>query len=398
MLHRLALAVSLLLFVSLAASQPSRPAEKPDIERIAIVGHGLAFDSKMRRIPIDLKTIRSMQESLRAVLARSRLAGQPGIQSFAARVESAMAQARSDEERAMLTGVLLRRQLESADKRVRGVYDWRNNFLIERSRALLDIRYRGQYRISESVLQLLREGGLILAAVETGYMSECRGEDVPVPPNFSMASPGAWQNQGNLSKNMLNPGRPAQVWTWTDPNRRGACVALPREGGGPGTLAGIICQSATSGKACFWDNLTRANPTRRVPPATETMVIRDLQDGRTLDVNQPCTGCHTGNNVFLMAPDDPTWAKLMRGALASTNFSTIFEPQANTVAAGPRYTPIAHASWVNPPLAIGCAGSCHAAPSGTIQGIWSGLSPAQQPQMAPACATGGDYRNCYDTP
>ena len=398
MLHRLALAVSLLLFVSLAASQPSRPEAKPEIERIAIVGHGLAFDSKMRSIPIDLKTIQAMQESLRAVLAKARLTQRPGIQSFEARIESAMAQARTGEERAMLTGILLRRQLESADKRVRLTYDWRNNFLIERSRSLLDRRLRGQYVISEAVLQLLREGGLILTATETGYMGECRGEDVPVPPNFSMSKPGAWENQGNLTKNMLSPGNAAQVWTWTDPHRRGACVALPRDGGGPGTLAGIICQSATTGKACFWDNLTRANPTRRVPPATETMVIRDLQDGRTLDVGAPCTGCHTGNNVFLMSPDDPTWAELMRGSLAATNFSTIYEPQANTVANGPRYTPIAHASWVNPSLTVGCAGSCHAAPSSSIQSLWSGLPAAQRPQMPPACATGGDYRNCYDTP
>jgi len=397
MLHRIALAASLALFVSLAASQPTRPAEPLEIERIAIVGHGLAFDSKMRSIPIDVKTIRSMQNSLRELLAKTRLASRPGMQSFAARVESAMAQARSEEEKAILTGVLIRRQLEGADKRVRTAYDWRNNFLIERSRALLDRRFNGRYQISEAVLRLLREGGLILTAIETGYMSECRGQNVPVPPNFSMSKPGAWVKQGNLTYNMLDPGDPAEVWTWTDPARRGACVALPRDNGGPGSFAGIICQSATSGKACFWDNLTRANPTRRIPAATETMVIRDLQDGRTLDVNAPCTECHTGNNVFLMSPDDSTWAKLLRGPLPATNFSTIFEPQANTVAGGPRYTPIAHASWVNPALTIGCSGSCHGAPSASVQALWSGLPAAQRPPMPPVCAA-GDFRNCYDTP
>lgn len=399
MLHRVALAASLLLFVSLAASQPSRPSEKPEIERIATVGHGLAFDSKMRPIPIDLKTIRAMQDSLRRVLAKTRLTGQPGIQSFAARVESATAQSRSEEEKAMLTGVLIRRQLESADKRLRTAYDWRNNFLIERSRALLDRRSGGRYQLSDMVLRLLREGGLlIITAIETGYMGECRAQNVPVPPNFSMSKPGAWVRQGNLTYNMLDPGDPAEVWTWTDPARRGACVALPRDDGGPGTFAGIICQSASTGKACFWDNLTRANPTRRIPAATETMVIRDLQDGKTLDVNAPCTECHTGNNVYLMSPDDPTWAKLLRGALPATNYSTVFEPQAATVAGGPRYTPIAHAIWVNPALTIGCSGSCHAAPSTSVQNLWSALPAAQRPPMPPTCATGGDFRNCYDTP
>jgi hypothetical protein len=397
MLHRIALAAALALFVSIAASQPTRADQPPEIERIALVGHGLAFDSKMKSIPIDLTTIRSMQGSLGAVLAKAGLADQPRHRAFTARIHAAMKQARSEEERALLTGVLLGRQLEMADKRVRALYDWRNRFLIERSRSLLDRRFRGQYQISEAVLRLLREGGLILSAVETGYMGECRAQGVPVPPNFSMTKPGDWVNQGDLAYNILNPGDPAEVWTWTDPGRRGACVALPRDNGGPGSVAGIICQSATTGKACIWDNLTRANPTRRIPAATETMVIRDLQDGRTLDVNQPCTACHTGNNVFLMSPDDPTWAKLMRGPMTAGNFSTIFEPQVNTTAAAPRYTPIAHASWVNPPLTVGCAGSCHGSPSSAIQTRWSALPAGQKPPMPPACA-GGNFRNCYSTP
>jgi hypothetical protein len=397
MLHRVALAASLTLFVSIAASQPMGPAKPLEIDRIARIGHGMAFDSKMRTIPMDLKTIQSMQDSLRERVGRNRLADRPGAKTFAARVEAAIAQARNPEERLLLTGVLIGRQLETADKRLRDSYEWRNRFLIERTRALLERRFEGRYRISEAVLRLLREGGLIVTAIETGYMSECRAAGVPVPPDFSMSKPGAWVNQGDLTYNILDPGDPAEVWTWTDPARRGACVALPRDDGGPGTFAGIICQSATTGKACFWDNLTRADPTRRIPAATETMVIRNLQDGRTLDVNAPCTECHTGNNVFLMSPDDETWAKLMRGPLTSGNFSTIFEPQANTVAGGPRYTPIAHASWVNPALTIGCAGACHASPSAAVQARWSGLPPAQRPPMPPLCA-GGDFRNCYDTP
>jgi hypothetical protein len=93
-----------------------------------------------------------------------------------------------------------------------------------------------------------------------------------------------------------------------------------------------------------------------------------------------------------MSPDDPTWAKLMRGPLDGTQptprtFTTIVEPQTNSPG-GPRYTPIAHASWVNPPLALGCAGVCHGAPSTAIN----------SPPMPPACATGGNYRNCYGTP
>jgi hypothetical protein len=349
---------------------------------------------------MDLKTIQSMQRSLGAVLARAATANRDGERAFGARIAAAMAQARSEEERALLTGVLLARQLEGADKRLRAAYEWRNRFLIERIRGLLDQRARGRYAMSEALRRLLRESGLLLelTALDTSYMSECRAAGVPVPPNFSMAKPGSWANQGNLTYNILDPGNAAAVWTWTDPNRRGACVALPRRNGGPDTFAGIICQSATTGKACFWDNLTRNDPDRRIPTATETMVIRDLQDGRTLAVSEPCTECHTGNNVFLMSPDDPTWAKLMRGPLTAGNFSTTFEPQADTAANGARYTPIAHPTWVNPPLTTGCAGTCHATPSQSIRTRWSGLPAGQKPPMPPACASGGNFRNCYDTP
>jgi hypothetical protein len=232
-------------------------------------------------------------------------------------------------------------------------------------------------------------------------MNECRAESVPVPPNFSMVGSTGWIRQGSLTTNLLRRGAPAEVWTWTDPSRRGACVALPRDNGGAGSLTGIICQSATTGKACIWDNLTQADRTRRIPVATETMVIRELQDGRTLDEDAPCTECHTGNNVFLMSPDDPTWAKLMRGPLngpqpPGNKFTTIVEPQTDSPG-GPRFTPIAHASWVNPALSGGCASVCHGAPSTEIQTRYFAFPIAERPRMPPACASGG-YRNCYGTP
>jgi hypothetical protein len=395
MFHRIVLAATLALCVSLAASQPISRAKPLEIERIAIVGHGVAFDSKMRPIQLDLKTIRSMQNSLRDGLANTRAANRPGMRYISERIESAKIKAGSEEEKSLLTGVLIRRQLEGADKQTLAAYDWRNTFLVERARALLSRRYKGRYKLAPETLILLREG-LNLKAFETDYMAECRSQKVPVPPNFSMAKPGAWVKQGSLTYKLLLAESPAQVWTWFDRKRPGACVALPRDNGEPGSVAGIICQSAITGRACFWDNLTRADPTRRIPAATETMVINKLQDGRTLDVEAPCTTCHAGNNVFLMSPDDPTWAKLMRGPLPKlTQFSTIYKPLADTTAASHRYTPIAHASWVNPPLTTGCAGSCHASPSTKVEKLWSNLPTAKRPPMPPACATSDDFRNCY---
>lgn len=417
MLHRIALASALALVLTIAACRqapPGPPAgqektagqqkteEQPRIDQIAVVGHGMAFDAKMQEIPIDLKTILSMQGSLGERLAQARLADDDGTKAFAAKVEAAMAESKSEEERALLTGAVLNRQLQRADQKMRAAYDWRNRFLTERARGLLERRYRGQYQLSESVLQLLREGGLIVAGIfDTGYMNECRAESVPVPPDFSMAKPGQWIHQGGLTFNILRPGDPADVYTWTDPARRGACIALPRDNGGIDSVAGIICQSATTGKACIWDNLTRDDPSRRIPAATETMVIRELQDGRTLAEGAACTGCHTGNNIYLMSPDDSTWAKVLRGLdgpqPTPRTFTTVVEPQTDSPG-GPRFTPIAHASWVNPPLTAGCGGACHAGPNTEVQTRYFAIPVGQRNAMQPTCATGGNYRNCYGTP
>ena len=402
--QRIALATGLALFIALAGCKPAVPppsSGRPEIERIAVVGHGLAFDSKMQPIPIDLKTIRSMQASLRQALAGRKLDLNDDAKAFAARIEAAMAQSKSEEERALLASALINRQLERADRQVRAVYDWRNRFLAERARSLIDRRFRGRYVISEALLRLLREGGLLLPRFDTAYMSDCRAESVPVPPDFSMTLATGWIRQGDLVHNILSPGGQASVWTWADPARRGACIALPRDNGGPGSVAGIICQSATTGKACIWDNMARGDM-RRIPAATETLVIRNLQDGRTLDEGAPCTECHTGNNVFLMSPDDPTWAKLMRGPLTGPQpsprtFTTVVEPQTDSPG-GPRFTPIAHASWVNPPLTAGCGGACHAGPNAEVQSRWAVIPPDQRSRMPPLCATGGNYRNCYGTP
>lgn len=316
-----------------------------------------------------------------------------GGSGFIADIEKAIGAAGRPEERALLTGALINWQLERADRRVGEPYGWRNRFLTERTRALLDLREGGRYDPSEALKRLLREGGLLnIGPPTTEYMDECRAAGVPVPPNFSIVAPGPWVEQGDLTHNLLDPGRRASVWTFTHPERAGACIALPRDAGGAGSFTGIICQSAVTGKACFWDNMKRGE-IRRIPTRAETMITRELQDGRTLDENEPCTSCHVGNNVYLMMPDDPTWAKLLRGPMngpPSRNFTTVIDRP---------YTPIAYDSWKNVPGSDdGCTGSCHLPPSDEVRGLLNALSPAQSPLMPPRCATGGDHQSCYAAP
>jgi hypothetical protein len=234
---------------------------------------------------------------------------------------------------------------------------------------------------------LLRRIGLLDFSrfLNTDYMKRCSEQQVPVPPDWSETST-QWQYQGALTYNMLAPGDYAGVWTWEDPSKRGACVALPRGSGGPGSFAGIICQSAATGAACFWDNLLRAPaPGDRIEWASRTLQINQLQDGSNLSA--PCTDCHTGNNVFLLTPDDPSWQHLLRDLPhePGSNFTTQVEHSSDWRDDHYRYVPITTATprpgWNNWRRAPGCSGGCHEQPSvAPITGT-----------MPPTCGLAGCY-------
>lgn len=243
-------------------------------------------------------------------------------------------------------------------------------------------------------------------AGDTDYMAFCRRGRVPMPPDWSVSTT-AWELQGNLGTgtNLLQPGVDAFVWTFSDPVRKGACIALPRGGGGKrGGLAGIICQSATTGKACFWDSRMRDNndPMKQMPLldwSTQTLKVSELKDASNL--TEPgsgvCTDCHRGENVFLVAPDDPTWTKVLRGPLvtsAGSTFTTRVRASSDMGGGHPRYVPVTYPTsrpnWVNTFQAGGCGGSCHeAAQDFQARGI------PDTPPMPAACATDGDPQNCY---
>jgi hypothetical protein len=389
-----------------AQTRPERPPEGPEkitLETIQTHAHGMVFDARQRRLQLDGKLIATLQQSLADAVAKARPAVDKDSALFARRITARLDKTPRADDRAYLTAALLNRQLariddKQTDYKALRRYAFLNRVLYEQARSYYARIARGKiYQLSPEILALLREGRLIVAYFQTAYIGSCRTQQVPVPPNFSLAST-TWIKQGNLASNMLDPGAPAAVWTWTDPARRGACIALPRNNGGAGSFAGIICQSAKTGRACFWDNLTRADPGRRIPTATETMVIADLQDGTTLDVDAPCTDCHVGNNVYLMLPEDPAWRKIVKGPMNGPRpgtFTTIVEPQTDTPM-GPRYTPLAHPSWVNPPLSNGCSGPCHSAPSAAITSAYYNLPG--RPPMPPACAVGNNYKLCYGTP
>lgn len=280
-------------------------------------------------------------------------------------------------------------------------------------------RFYNDYSIAhtKAVLTLVAVGFTVLVppanAVDTPYMAECRAQGVPIPPDWAETGT-AWELQGNLrtGSNLLKPGEDAFVWTYADPAVKGACIALPRGSGGAGSLAGIICQSATTGAACFWDNRKRnnANPMRQVPQTLgwkgKTLIISELKDATNL--TEPgsgiCPTCHRGNNVFLISPDDPTWEKVLRGPLVTSpgsTFTTRVEASSDNQGGRPRYVPITSVAgqpprprWGNDFAAGGCDG-CHENP--TFPFTSSSLTALTTMNMPPVCAAGG-VENCYGHP
>jgi hypothetical protein len=137
----------------------------------------------------------------------------------------------------------------------------------------------------------------------TDYMKECSAAQVPVPPDWGDPQ---WKFHDTLNPEfsfVQDAGKSiAEIWTYTDPDKPGLCVGLPRilnETGGI-DLFGIICQSKTTGKACFWDNVDRWTHKQLSSEESKHMKIAAIEDGSMLGEN--CTNCHRGKNVFVIHP------------------------------------------------------------------------------------------------
>ncbi|HEX5657102.1 MAG TPA: hypothetical protein VFX59_07895, partial [Polyangiales bacterium] len=218
-------------------------------------------------------------------------------------------------------------------------------------------------KLSDSLLDLIRR-----LVADGSYARTCAAAEVPVPTPW----PGSgWEFEGDVpwDLNLLRSGDASEVWTYQ--TAQGVCYALPRkDGSGAFELAGVICQSKRTGKACFWDNLARGTTARIAAPPLD---VANMQTGATLAEN--CTNCHRGANAFLVTPGTP----LSRVA---------HEPDV-------RYTPIGQASWVNPPTSrprTGAANSCtrcHELPALSRSFCDRVLSAAAQRTMPSAAAPVG---------
>ncbi|MDF0652966.1 MAG: hypothetical protein P0121_16035 [Nitrospira sp.] len=254
-------------------------------------------------------------------------------------------------------------------------------------------------------------------ASEDNYMESCRAKAVPVPPDWKQSS-SEWESHGNLKTILLTPNALekvtvdettfASVWSYASPDVRGACIALGRSDGS----FQIICQSATTGYACFWGNDPRSPSTSWNPETAEVPIasLRDPIQGFAPGT-VPCTECHRGNNAFLYAPDDPTWSTVLRPEHARPTFTTRVEQSSQhgqltfgaATSTYPRFIPVGGKSVAlnNPlPTTPGCSGSCHEShfeileKNHTVEGYVRIPRP-----MGPNCAADSPpddpTRNCY---
>ncbi len=211
---------------------------------------------------------------------------------------------------------------------------------------------RVRIRDIRSILPLrdyLRDRGLLdhlIPKHDGDYIQQCRDASVPIPPDWGSSQ---WNYIGDQNRTFIGTTLRTEVWAYK--NAHGTCVALPRVQGSDNIqLLGIICQSTQTGQACFWDNIDNSTERRLTGEDAVNMRIADLQNANTLDEN--CTDCHRGQNVFLIHPNETI-------DISSVGYDLIPDI---------RYQPLStQAAWQNPTahseLGDGMCASCHEIPA-----------------------------------
>lgn len=391
------------MLITITACKPSKPVtydlehpEKYDpnpmvipknitpAEIIASAGHGAFFDHSGKPLDLNDELVISMQSSMIDQLRES--AWKSLDTKTKQTLEDAIKLTQSDDikstEKTFLNAVTIETLQKNANKTLRENLVWRHNLLLQKIRVdYIQWEPRLNQRIIDIMTRLeLRSIFENFAALSTDYVARCRADSVPIPPSWSLAAPSTWRYQGLLDNELILASEDTHLWTWEDPHKRGGCILLPRGSG----VAGLICQSATTGKACFWDNLSRTG-SGRLNWNTSTLNVNNLQDGDSLAEN--CTNCHRGNNVFLISPDNATWKKVIKQWQSTVNAGANFSTRIENAAIS-RYIPISSQSgWANP-SAPSCIG-CHERPA-----VGFGTTPSPMP---PNCRTSNsDPAGCYN--
>ncbi|PSV43086.1 hypothetical protein [Photobacterium sp. GB-36] len=255
---------------------------------------------------------------------------------------------KNEVDKVLFSNSMIDAMLSSADKATQDKYLTSFRLFRKQTHHLFPISRLGDYSwLFEFLNQRSWLTHIILIPPETtdDYAATCRENNVPIPPDWGS---DLWVHQGTATTDFL-ASRRTEVYAYEDPSVAGTCMALPRWSlGASGSeyiqFLGIICQSKTTGKACFWDNISKETGGRITGGEDLTFKISDIQNGDNLAEN--CTNCHRGKNVFLIHPDTPI------------DISDDYDIDPNV-----RYQPISAQGWTNPPafaeLGDGACASCH---------------------------------------
>jgi hypothetical protein len=301
--------------------------------------HGLLLDANLDVIKTTPDTVSKIQESIFSVLqqsARTEILKNRGRELKSALFDKSL----KGEEKLVAGKLALESLLAESDQQLQTRYAWRLRLLSGFTRLAtpgstssvsnkLAARLR-QLRLPPDVSQP--------QPARSAYVETCRAEGVPIPPDWPDRD--RWISQGPLAFVFIGNELDAEVFAYKDPDPeiRGVCYALPRKRGESIELLGIICQSASTGKACFWDNRTTDNIPITGPDIT--LDIDTIGNGMTLAEN--CTECHRGDNVFNIHPG--TALDLSRAGAPGGPYETDINPSGAPV----RYTPIGQSHWINP--------------------------------------------------
>ena len=339
--------------------------------------HGLLLDSNLDVIEMTPETVSKIQESIYSVLQNSARA--EALKRRGRELKSGLfVRDFPGQEKLFARGLALETLLAESDQKVQARYGWRAQLLSRFT--TLRVTSTMSSKLAARVQQLRVPADVLQPEPpRSEYVEACRAQQVPIPPDWPDPK---WISQGPLAFVFISTDRDAEVFAYKDPEVPGVCYALPRSSGGSIQLLGIICQSATTGKACFWDNQT-ADGTPITGPDI-TLDIDTIANGMTLKEN--CTVCHRGDNVFNIHPGTALDLKRPK-APGGPYITDIFDPNGTQI----RYTPIGQPHWSNPePLFLlqpsqgqrSCT-ACHSLPQISREYCDSVLQPAAEGTMPP---------------
>lgn len=224
----------------------------------------------------------------------------------------------------------------------------------DRSQFLLEIK---PFKVNPGLQRLLAlsadgMGGPALSGTAAGgadYVKECAAAGVPIPPPIGQFDPAGltgWKSYGFIPQSsQFIVGSPAELRSYQ--SDKGMCFALPRYTDGTKTevqLDGVICLSKTTAAVCIWDNQKNGKSFKfpagtkvpiGVPDPSINPAMQYQAGGKDIEGGEGgvCTGCHAGENPYIIHPKVDLGGGLLMGKLGLPTF------------AADRYRPLVAATW-----------------------------------------------------